>query len=109
MLGGSSWRPFGAGLDNDVYALAIYNGELIAGGSFTTAGGTTVHHIARWNGSSWQPLGTGMDFDVYALTVYNGELIAGGGFTTAGGVDLVDFKRFQGCFNGPNRPMNCAG
>ena len=66
-------------------ALTVYNGELIAGGRFTTAGGVTCNYIARWNGATWQPLGAGMNGDVYALTVYNGELIAGGYFTTAGG------------------------
>jgi len=30
-------------------ALTVYNGELIAGGSFTTAGGVVVHRNARWN------------------------------------------------------------
>jgi hypothetical protein len=61
-----------------VFALTVYNGELIAGGGFTYAGGVTCNYIARWNGSQWQPLGTGMNNWVYALTVYNGELIAGG-------------------------------
>jgi hypothetical protein len=73
-------------MDTAVRALAVYNGELIAGGYFTTAGGVTCNCIARWSATGgWQPLGSGMDYVVDALTVYNGELIAGGGFTTAGG------------------------
>src|SRR5438128_4511642 len=81
------WKPGGglATLDDQVYATAVYNGRLIAGGTFTTAGGSTVNHIAQWNGSSWSPLGSGMNNEVWALTVYNGALIAGGIFTTAGG------------------------
>ncbi|HEY3243797.1 MAG TPA: hypothetical protein VGM03_10640, partial [Phycisphaerae bacterium] len=70
-----------------VYALIGYNGELIAGGYFNTAGGTTAVRIARWNGSSWWSLGSGMNTNfgwVSALAVYNGELIAGGNFTMAG-------------------------
>ena len=43
-----------------VCALTVYNGELIAGGWFTTAGGVTCNCIARWDGSAWQPLGSGM-------------------------------------------------
>jgi hypothetical protein len=70
-----------------VGALTVYNGDLIAGGGFTTAGGTPANKIARWNGSTWAPLGSGVSgglSKVHALAVYNGELIAGGNFTIAG-------------------------
>jgi hypothetical protein len=79
-----------------VYCLTVYNGSLIAGGSFTTAGGGAANRIARWNGSNWQQLGSGMNGNVNALTVYNGELIAGGGFTTAGGVAADSIDRWDG-------------
>ncbi|MCH7592762.1 MAG: hypothetical protein IH989_08295 [Planctomycetes bacterium] len=75
-------------------------GMLIAGGWFTTAGGTTVNSIARWDGASWSPLGSGMDDWVAALTVYNGELIAGGIFTTAGGQVSAYWARW-----GPDVPL----
>ncbi len=81
---GNNWQPLGSGMSNDVYALTVYNGELIAGGYFTKAGGVDANNIARWDGNNWQPLGSGMNNYVYALTVYNGELIAGGDFTKAG-------------------------
>jgi hypothetical protein len=35
-------------MDDWVYALTVYNGELIAGGHFTTAGGVTCDYIAAW-------------------------------------------------------------
>lgn len=38
-----------------VYALAVYDGELIAGGNFTNPG----DFIARWDGSVWQSLASG--------------------------------------------------
>jgi hypothetical protein len=79
-----------------VRALTVYNGELIAGGGFTTAGGVSAIKIARWNGTNWQPLGTGMNDYVRALTVYNGELIAGGNFTTAGGVSANYIAHWNG-------------
>jgi hypothetical protein len=72
-------------MNSYVYALTVYDGQLIAGGYFTTAGDVNASAIARWDGTNWQPLGSGMNRYVYALTVYNGELIAGGDFTTAGG------------------------
>ena len=74
------------GMNNWVFSLTVYNGDLIAGGSFTSAGGVAASYIARWDGAAWQPLGSGMDHWVFSLTVYNGDLIAGGSFTTAGGV-----------------------
>jgi hypothetical protein len=84
---GSAWSPLGSGMNNRVMALSIYEGELIAGGNFTTAGGSGANYIASWNGLSWLPLGTGLDWAVIALTVYDNELIVGGWFSSAGGTN----------------------
>jgi len=94
-----AWGPLGTGMGGTspyVNALTVYNGELIAGGYFSTAGGATCTHIARWNGSAWQALGSGMNDAVYALAVYNGELVAGGTFTTAGAVPCNFIARWNG-------------
>ncbi len=100
---GTNWHALGTGLGEDsqsVRALAVYNGELIAGGNFTTAGGQPVSRIARWDGAAWHPLGNGMGGgsfpNVYALTVFNGDLIAGGEFTTAGGQPANLIARWNG-------------
>ena len=92
---GKFWSPLGSGLECDscvdpyVWALTVYNGELIAGGAFPSAGGTPANSIARWNGESWSPLGSGITGgSVWALTVYNGELIVGGAFSGAGGMPV---------------------
>ena len=97
------WKPVGSGMDDAVRALTVYNGELIAGGSFTSAGGVDANCIARWDGSSWQPLGSGITGGYYtsstnvsALTVYNGELIAGGDFNNDGHVDANCIARWDG-------------
>jgi hypothetical protein len=55
----------------NVNALTIYNGELIAGGEFTLGGGIPVNYIARWNGTSWSALGSGMDYSVFALATFD--------------------------------------
>jgi hypothetical protein len=78
--------------------LTVYNGELIAGGGFTTAGGVPANYIARWDGSSWQPFGSGMNSSVSALTVYNGEIVAGGGFNIAGSVTAYRIASWDGSF-----------
>jgi hypothetical protein len=77
--------------------LPLPGGDLIAGGSFTTAGGQPAARIARWNGTSWSPLGSGMNDRVEALELLpNGDLLAGGAFTTAGGVAVNHLARWNG-------------
>lgn len=103
---GVNWNPLGTGLTGvdqlpGVRALTVYNGELIVGGRFTTAGGTSARNIARWDGLEWRPLGPGMDGTgnyggVLSLTVHNNVLVAGGSFTTAGGVSVNNIARWDG-------------
>jgi hypothetical protein len=93
-LGGS--YPFAS-------ALAVLpNGDVVAGGLFTSAGGVSANRIARWNGSMWSPLGSGMSDHVYALAVLpNGDLVAGGQFTIAGGVSANRIARWNGSMWSP--------
>lgn len=81
-----NWSAVGTGTNNRVSAMTSFNGELYAGGWFTTAGGISSNYIAKWNGSTWSSLGQGVGGHVNALAVYNGELYAGGEFTSAGGM-----------------------
>lgn len=73
-----------AGVNGAVRALAVYNGDLIAGGDFLVAGDLAVYHVARWDGSAWHAMGGGTDGTVNALVVLGNELVAGGDFTHAG-------------------------
>ena len=103
---GSVWAaldgPAGTGTTTNgrVYALTVFDGALIAGGSFTQAGGVSVNHIARWDGSGWAALdgpdGTSVSGEVYSLAVFDGTLIVGGGFTQAGGVTVKHIARWDG-------------
>jgi hypothetical protein len=82
------------------------NGDLIAGGRFTTAGGVPANYIARWDGVAWSPLGSGCEgFQnpfVHALTVLpNGDLVVGGNFTSAGGVVVNRIARWNGAVWAP--------
>ena len=81
-----------------VWALTtLPNGDLVAGGNFTIAGGIPAISIARWDGTSWSALGSGMNYLVLALTTLpNGDLVAGGVFTTAGGVSANFIARWDG-------------
>jgi hypothetical protein len=55
---GVSWSPL-PGFDNIASSLAVLpNGNIVATGSFTTAGGVSVNGLAVWDGTSWSPMGT---------------------------------------------------
>lgn len=93
---GSAWRALGAGFDAPVWAVTIYNGELIAAGEFQFSGAQALSRIARWTNAGWQPLGTGVNDRVRALCVYNGVLYAGGDFTSAGGQSASRIAQWNG-------------
>lgn len=93
---GNAWSPLGAGVNNSVRTLAVFddgagNGPaLYAGGRFTSAGGTPANFVAKWDGQTWSPVGDGVDDWVGVLAPFDIEgyeptLFAGGGFKAAGG------------------------
>jgi hypothetical protein len=95
---GTAWSALGAGMDNDVQALALDgDGNLYGGGQFTTAGGIPASRIAKWDGTAWSALGAGMDSSVLALALDGeGNLYAGGYFTSAGGTPANNIAKWDG-------------
>ncbi len=96
---GVDWHALdnAGGANNQIFALAVYNGDLIAAGGFTNIGGVDANRIARWDGTTWHPLGSGLNIHTArALAVYNGELYVGGFFTEAGGVPAEAIARWNG-------------
>ncbi len=89
-----TWSPLGTGVaggERRVYSLAVLEGRLYAGGTFTNAGGVSASNIACWDPGTqtWSALGSGIEGGEarpWALAVLDGRLYAGGWFTTAGGV-----------------------
>ena len=84
----TAWGAMGNGFNNAVLALAVFNGEVYAGGIFDSSrdGSTALNHIAKWNGTTWVQVGEGLNDTVYALTMdsVHNKLYAGGGFTQTG-------------------------
>jgi hypothetical protein len=105
---GSAWHSFTSGgqpgvqapFGTQVFALTVFNGDLIAGGNFATAGGQTVNNIARWDGAAWHPLSSGgqigLNSNVRALAVFDNQLYAGGDFWMAGGQTVNSIARWDG-------------
>jgi hypothetical protein len=85
----------GSGINGAVNAIASYQGEIVAGGGFTQAGGVKAGGLAAWNGTSWRALGF-CGAPVKALAVYDNELIAGGNFSQINGVKSRRLARFNG-------------
>jgi hypothetical protein len=110
---GSSWTAVGAGTNDSVSALTIFDDAgggpaLYAGGWFTSAGGMPANRIAKWDGASWSPLGSGMiGGAVYDLTVFDDgsgsgpALYAGGAFFGAGGVPASRVAKWDGAMWSP--------
>lgn len=97
------WQPVGPsgllGGISAVYALAVYNDDLIIGGTISIAAGNAGHAIMGWNGAEFYALNIGPQlilesyqyyYRVNALLVHQGKLVAGGGFQYA---DLVPASR----------------
>ena len=75
---GSKWSSFGAGLSDNVTAIAVSGTDVYVGGFFTAAGGTPANYVAKWNGSSWTPLGSGPGYLVYGLTISGSKVYVAG-------------------------------
>lgn len=111
-LSGQEWEPLGEGIATqdggrgEVRALTVFEGELIAAGSFGLAGADTACNIARWDGTRWHAMGTGLGAArglhksssdaVYALTVHESQLIAGGRFSVIGSDSAMNLALWDG-------------
>ena len=92
---GQEWQ--GAGdAEGQVLCLTVHEGELIAGGHFTSIDGTSASRVAAYDGIAWRALGAGMTGGVRSLYSNNGVLYAAGGFEEAGGEAALRVASFDG-------------
>jgi PKD repeat protein len=89
---GSVWSAMGTGVNSYVRGITRYNGNIIVGGDFTTAGGGAALRVAKWSPTTnlWSAMNIGMTAYLRALIEYKGELYAGGSFHNAGG-QTIDY------------------
>lgn len=93
-LENGTWSNFGGGIGGGqvkVNALMHYQGKLIIGGEFVTAGSLTVNSICSWNDTSYAAIGSGFDGLVNTITEWDGKLVAGGNFVS----DISGSKTFN--------------
>ncbi|MBL8731427.1 MAG: hypothetical protein JNN13_03560 [Planctomycetes bacterium] len=98
-----SWSPLGAGFNYRVNTITtLPNGDLVAGGTFASAGAQPANNVARWNGSAWSPIGGGLTNSTSVFSVpaaravvfdKRGELCIGGVFLLADSVPSHNFAR----------------
>jgi len=94
---GSQWESLAVtGFDDNVLAMAEWNGLLVAGGEFTSVDGVPCRHVAVYDGVSWSEPGGGVNADVKALLSHDGLLYAGGAMTEAGGTGVSGLATWNG-------------
>jgi hypothetical protein len=97
---GNHWRNLPEGPQTDfltlnVLTLALFQGDLYAGGFFDAVGGQAAGGLARWDGKSWSvPAGT--NGQVYLLRVDEHALYASGRFALPGSTNPVALARWDG-------------
>jgi hypothetical protein len=99
-FGSPVWEPMDSGFDSTVMCLQIFNGQLIAGGVFENASGTSAKNIAKWDGSSWSDVGgsvtgTGLE-GIRDMMIYNNKLWVVGDFDEIGGVSANGLASWDG-------------
>ena len=76
---GTNWAALAGGLPNRALSLAVWKGNLYAGGGFGNQGNMST--IQSWNGTAWGPVGAGLSSGtVNALAVSTTGPVAGGSF-----------------------------
>ncbi len=88
--GGSSWFPYGVGLESAVFAVTLYGGDVIAGGTFVHDGwgDYTFNGLSRWYSNQWNVM-SGARRSTFAFGQYMGALYAGGDYDIPPGNDLM--------------------
>lgn len=94
-LGSSDWQNYGYP-GGSVVSLAVYNGNLYAGGNFDAIGGNSIGYIAVWDGASWLDVGGGLDAPIEKMIVYDNKLIVGGYMERAGNITVSRIAAWDG-------------
>ncbi len=92
----TEFSALGLGPNGPVHALLHSNGELFAGGVFSSVGALPAPGVARWDGSAWSPLGSGVVGIAYALERIGSRLFVAGSLSGAGGQPVSAIAAWDG-------------
>ena len=115
---GINWSTVGEGTDFASAALAVYNGNLYAGGfypSYSDGTGDGVgeslpsNYISKWDGVYWSGVGRGVSGTVFKLLPTDSALYVGGGFTYADTFPANGIAKWLGNCSNPSRPDTIYG
>jgi hypothetical protein len=100
-FGASGWYSIAGIGSGTVGDLAVWDGQLVAGGAFWgMEGNYNLRYLARWDGSNWSSFSASgndeIDGYVKAIAVYRGELYIGGSFWSIGGKPIEKLARWDG-------------
>jgi hypothetical protein len=74
--GSTTWTAVGFSFQGNVLALAENGaGDLLAGGTFSQAGGAQATGIARWNGTLWWPIGNNTTYARSFVVQPDGDIV----------------------------------
>ncbi|MCK4340657.1 MAG: hypothetical protein KAY37_02895 [Phycisphaerae bacterium] len=97
---GNTWNNIGV-VDGAVSVVGECNGELYAGGSYSSIGGTPTDYLAEFRPPYWftvgaMPGGAHDWVEVRALAVYQDELYVGGDFPMVGDEWMANIAKWDG-------------
>jgi hypothetical protein len=75
------WQMLAGPFNGPIRTLAVWNGILFAGGSFTANTGSPIAHLARWSNGAWQQVGGGLNGPVHGSRTHGDGLYVSGSFT----------------------------
>lgn len=103
---GTAWVPLApdedSGFNGEVTALALHDGDLVAGGLFTRFGSDVIHGLARWTGETWVRHPADDDSAptlVRALLGDGGNLYVSREFNSSSGRGLHQISRLAGSWH----------
>jgi hypothetical protein len=99
---GAAWHAIGDGFTGDPYtvgneidAVTIWNGQLVAGGFFSNSGTQSLQGAAIWNGAAWQQFGSNI-VEAVSFRIADGVLFASGKFRLPDGTEVYSVARWTG-------------
>jgi hypothetical protein len=92
------WGMMGTGMDAFINDFEIgKRGEVIAVGTFHTAGGVLASHVAYWDGTNWNAFGGASNGTINAVAIApNGDIYVTGSFGTINGVACTNIAKWNG-------------